>query len=69
MKTDVFEDILKTTIQEYKVEFKFNKICWGYFVNNIRFLNDVVIKELHKIQVIWTEDITTEWLEDRLKSF
>lgn len=61
------EDILKATIQEYKVEFKFNKICWGYFVNNIRFLNDVVIKELHKPQVIWTEDITTEWLEDRFK--
>ena len=61
------EDILKSTIQEYKVEFKFNKICWGYFVNCIRFLNDVVIEELHKPQVIWTEDITTEWLEERFK--
>ena len=61
------EDILKSTIQEYKVEFKFNKICWGYFVNCIRFLNDVVIEELHKPQVIWTEDLTTEWLEERFK--
>ena len=61
------EDIIKSTIQEYKVEFKFDKVRWGYFVNNIRFLNDVVIEELHKPNVIWTEDITTEWLEDYFK--
>jgi hypothetical protein len=61
------EDIIKSTIQEYKVEFKFDKVRWGHFVNNIRFLNDVVIEELHKPNVIWTEDITTEWLEDYFK--
>ena len=61
------EDILKATIQEYKVEFKFNEFCWNNFINNIRFLNDVVIEELDKPQVIWTEDITTEWLEDYFK--
>tara|TARA_B100001079_G_scaffold27008_1_gene20595 strand:- start:48 stop:899 length:852 start_codon:yes stop_codon:yes gene_type:complete len=61
------EDIIKSTIQEYKVEFKFNEICWNNFVNNIRFLNDVVIEELDKPQIIWTEDITTEWLEDYFK--
>ena len=63
----IAEDILKSTIQEYKVEFKFNEICWNSFVNNIRFLNDVVIEELDKPQIIWTEDITTEWLEDYFK--
>jgi len=61
------EDIIKSTIQEYKVEFKFNEICWNNFVNNIRFLNDVVIEELDKPNVIWTEDLTTEWLEDYFK--
>ena len=61
------EDILKATIQEYKVEFKFNEFCWNNFINNIRFLNDVVIEELDKPQVIWTEEITTEWLEDYFK--
>ena len=61
------EDILKATIQEYKVEFKFNEICWNNYVNNVRFLNDVVIEELDKPQIIWTEDITTEWLEDYFK--
>ena len=30
-------------------------------------INDVVIEELDKPQVIWTEDITTEWLEDYFK--
>ena len=63
----IAEDILKATIQEYKVEFKFNEFCWNNFINNIRFLNDVVIKELNRPQVIWTEDITTEWLEDYFK--
>ena len=61
------EDILKSTIQEYKVEFKFNEICWNNFINSIRFLNDRVIEELNRPQVIWTEDITTEWLEDYFK--
>lgn len=64
---DVAEDIIKSTIQEYKVEFKFDEICWNNFVNNVRFLNDVVIEELDKPQIIWTEDITTEWLEDYFK--
>jgi len=67
IERDWDEDIIKSTIQEYKVEFKFNEICWNNFVNNIRFLNDVVIEELHKPNVIWTEDITTEWLEDYFK--
>ena len=40
---------------------------WNNFINNIRFLNDVVIEELDKPQVIWTEDLTTEWLEDFFK--
>ena len=61
------EDILKSTIQQYKVKFKFNSDLFKEFVLDIRFLNDVVIKELDKPQIIWTEDITTEWLEDYFK--
>ena len=67
VKTEFDEEILKSTIQTYKIKFKFNETRFRQFVLDIRFLNDVVIKELHKPQVIWTEDITTEWLEDRFK--
>ena len=59
------EDILKSTIQQYKVKFKFNSDLFKEFVLDIRFLNDVVIKELHKPQIIWTEDLDHAWLEDR----
>lgn len=61
------EDILKSTIHEYKIEFKFHNHCWQNFIKNIRFLNDVVIEELDKPQVIFVEDITTEWLEERFR--
>ena len=59
------EDILKSTIQQYKVKFKFNPNLFREFVLDIRFLNEVVIKELHKPQIIWTEDLDHAWLEDR----
>ena len=59
------EDILKSTIQEYKIQFKFDEKRFRQFVLDIRFLNDVVLKELHKPQVIWTEDIDHAWLENR----
>ena len=59
------EDILKSTIQQYKVKFKFNSDLFKEFVLDIRFLNDVVLKELHKPQIIWTEDLDHAWLEDR----
>ena len=59
------EDILKSTIQQYKVKFKFNSDLFKEFVLDIRFLNDVVIKELDKPQIIWTEDLDHAWLEDR----
>ena len=38
------EDILKSTIQQYKVKFKFNSDLFKEFVLDIRFLNDVVLK-------------------------
>ena len=59
------EDVLKSTIQEYNVQFKFDQVLFSDFVNNIRFLNDVIIRELEQPQVMWLEDISTEWLEDR----
>ena len=59
------EDILKSTILEYKIQFKFDEDLFRDFVLDIRFLNDVVIKELDKPQVIWTEDINHAWLEKR----
>ena len=59
------EDILKSTIQEYKIQFKFDEKRFRQFVLDVRFLNDVVLKELHKPQVIWTEDIDHAWLENR----
>ena len=59
------EDILKSTIQQHKVQFKFHPRFFREFVLNIRFLNDVVIKELDKPQVIWLEDIDHAWLEKR----
>ena len=59
------EDILKSTIQQYNVQFKFNEKRFRQFVLDIRFLNDVVIKELDKSQVIWLEDIDHAWLEKR----
>ena len=59
------EDILKSTIQQYKVKFKFNSDLFKEFVLDIRFLNDVVLKELHKPQIIWTEDLDHAWLEKR----
>ena len=67
IERDWDEDIIKSTIQQYKVEFKFDEIVWKKFVNNIRFLNDVVIEELNHPNVLWTEDLTTEWLEDYFK--
>ena len=65
IRTEYDEDILKSTIQQYKVKFKFNSDLFKEFVLDIRFLNDVVIKELHKPQIIWTEDLDHAWLEDR----
>ena len=61
------EDILKSTILEYNVQFKHHDIVLKWFTRNIRFLNDVVIEELDKPEVIFTEDITTQWLKDRFK--
>ena len=61
------EDILKSTIQEYNVQFKHHDIVLQNFTHNIRFLNDVVIEELDKPEVIFTEDITTTWLENRFR--
>ena len=61
------EDILKSTIIEYNVQFKHHDIVLKRFTRNIRFLNDVVIEELDKPEVIFTEDITTQWLKDRFK--
>ena len=54
------EDVLKSTIQEYNVQFKFDQGEFDNFVSNIRFLNDVIIRELDKPQVMWLEDITTD---------
>ena len=59
------EDILKSTIQKYNVQFKHNDGVLKRFTRNIRFLNDVVIEELDKPEVLFTEDITTDWLENR----
>jgi len=61
------EDILKSVIEVNNIKFKHIEQPWKGFINNIRFLNDVVIEELDKPQVIWTEDLTTEWLEDFFK--
>lgn len=61
------EDILKSTIQEYNVQFKHHDNVLKRFTRSIRFLNDVVIEELDKPEVIFTEDITTNWLRDRFK--
>ena len=65
VKTEFDEEILKSTIQTYKIKFKFNETRFRQFVLDIRFLNDVVIKELDKPQIIWTEDIDHAWLEKR----
>ena len=59
------EDILKSVIQVHNIKFKHIEQPWKSFINNIRFLNDVVIKELHKPQVEWLEDIDHAWLENR----
>ena len=59
------EDILKSVIQVYNIKFKHIEKAWEGFINNIRFLNDVVIKELTKPQVIWLEDIDHAWCEKR----
>ena len=67
IKYEIDEDILKSTIQEYKIQFKFDEKRFRQFVLDIRFLNDVVIKELDNPQVIWTEDLDHAWLENRFK--
>ena len=59
------EDILKSVIEVNNIKFKHIEQPWKGFINNIRFLNDVVIKELHKPQVIWLEDIDHAWCEKR----
>ena len=59
------EDILKSTIQEYGVQFKHHDIVLNSFTRSIRFLNDVVLQELDKPEVIYTEDIDKYWLRKR----
>ena len=61
------EDILKSAIIENNIEFKHHDNVLINFTKHIRFLNDVVIEELDKPQVIFVEDITTEWLEERFR--
>ena len=59
------EDILKSVIEVHNIKFKHIEKSLEGFINNIRFLNDVVIKELVKPQVIWLEDIDHAWCEQR----
>ena len=61
------EDVLKAQILEQKVQFKFNAKCFNDFCNNIRFLEDSVLPAKFKPQVIYLEDISHEWLEERFK--
>jgi hypothetical protein len=62
---DTDEDKLKSAIQLYNVSFKHNEKVWLDFIKDVRYLNDIVIKELDKPQVIWLEDIDHAWLEKR----
>ena len=60
------EDILKAQILENKVDFSFDQETFNRFFSNIRFLEDVIIKDL-KPQVLWLEEIDHDWLEERFK--
>ena len=62
----IAEDILKAQILENKVDFSFDQETFNRFFNNIRFLEDVIIKDL-KPQVLWLEEIDHDWLEERFK--
>ena len=61
------EDILKSAIIENNIEFKHHDNILTNFTKDIRFLNDVVIEELDKAQVIFIEDIGRDWLEERFR--
>ena len=61
------EDILKSAIIENNIEFKHHDNILTNFTKHIRFLNDVVIEELDKAQVIFIEDIGRDWLEERFR--
>jgi uncharacterized protein YeaO (DUF488 family) len=41
------------------------------FIQNVRFLNDIVIEDLRdqgsQLQLLWTEELNHEWLETRFK--
>ena len=65
------EDIIKSTIIDYNVKFKHSERIWQMFIQNVRFLNDIVIEDLRdqgsQLQLLWMEELNHEWLETRFK--
>jgi len=56
------EDVLKSTIQTYSIEFKHNNAHLHYFTNSIRFLHDEIIPTFNTKPIFWLEDLTDEML-------
>lgn len=66
--TPTDEDVLKSTIQTYNIQFTFNHNIWNDFINQVRFLNDNIMPAFNSKQVLWLEDLTDEFLEDRFNT-
>lgn len=62
------EDRLKSTIQTYNIQFTFNHNIWEGFIQDVRFLNNDIMQAFDSKQVLWLEDLTDEFLEDRFNS-
>ncbi len=61
------EDLIKSTIQTYKVPFKFNKEHFVQFTKLVRFYQDEVIAAFPDKWQMWLEDLSDEKLAEMFK--
>ena len=63
-------DLIKAYINEYRIQFNYDKEIWKLFVGNLRFLHEEIIglkgtpsARYFKHEILWLEDLSTESLQ------
>ena len=65
--SEINEDKLKSSIQTYKIPFKFHKDYFDHFVRMVRFFQDEVLPAFPNKWQMWLEDLTDEKLAEMFK--
>ena len=59
------EDRLLETIKKYNIQFKFNPTFFEYYTETVRFLNNDIQNHFTNAEIIWLEDLTHEFLQNK----